>query len=105
MKIYIEYESPIEAQSKLVKVVPRKRAGDVEKVSVIIQGKPTITEGRPYEYEQEIMQMLLHISKQNVDFQKLKEAFDKLYEETPEAERKPLSYYLGEAEGENGEAK
>ena len=96
MKIYIEFDSPVEEKCNPVRILPRVKKGKVQSVSVIAQGQPHITIGKPYDYEQEINQMMIHISNQNRIIDKSNKAFDKLYEELPEGKRKSKDFYYEE---------
>ena len=97
MKIYIEFDSPVEEKCNPVRVLPRVKKGKVQSVSVIAQGQPQIIIGKPYDYEQEIGQMLIQFSNQNKLLDNANKAFDKLYEEIPEGNRKPKDTYFEES--------
>lgn len=77
MKIYIEYTNPVEAKCSQIKVLPKTKGGKVVSVSILAQGQPEIRTGKPYEYEQEIMEMLKTISEQNKHYDALKTDHEK----------------------------
>lgn len=82
MKIYIEYTNPVEAKCNQVKILPKTKGGKVVSVAIYAQGQPEIRTGKPYEYEQEIVEMLKTISAQNKHYEVLKKdhtALEKKY--------------------------
>lgn len=78
MKIYIEYTNPVEAKCNQVKILPKTKGGKVVSVAIYAQGQPEIRTGKPYEYEQEITEMLKTISEQNKHYDALKKDYESL---------------------------
>lgn len=78
MKIYIDYENQEEENTSNLDIKPILDNKKVVSVTISVKGQPEIILGKPYQYQQEIIDMMKVISNQNFQFDKLKKDYEYL---------------------------